>query len=141
MSEEKYKEQANKKRRDLQFKVGDLVIIHLKKEMLPKGLYTKLLMKKAGPFKVLKKCGNNAYKIDLLVDIGLSPIFNISNLYAYKPPTNVCDAGIGHKDNADVSQLPQATKPQIECILDKKVTNKNKERNLLFLPSQMERHT
>lgn len=50
---DKYKNHADKKRRDLQFKVGDLVMVHLKKERLPKGQYTKLMMKKAGPFKIL----------------------------------------------------------------------------------------
>ena len=80
-----------------------MVMIHLKKEKLPKGQYTNLMTKKAGPFKILKKCGNNAYKIDLPPDIGLSPIFNVSNLYAYKPPTNDFHVGIGQSNNADVS--------------------------------------
>ena len=70
-------------------------MIHLKKERLPKGQYTKLMMKKGGPFKILKKCGNNAYKIDLPPIIRLSPIFNIYNLYAYKPPANDFDARTG----------------------------------------------
>ena len=96
-------------------------MIHLKKERLPKGQYTKLMMKKAGPFKILK-CGNNAYKIDLPLDIGLSPIFNISNLYAYKPPTYGFDVGTSYSNSLDVSQLPKITKPQIECILDKKIS-------------------
>ena len=61
----KYKEHADKKRRDLQFKVGDMVMIHLKKERLPKVQYTKLMMKKSSSFKILEKCGNNAYKFDL----------------------------------------------------------------------------
>ena len=61
-------------------------MVNLKKERLPKGQYIKLMMKKVGPFQILKKCGNNAYKIDLPPDIGLSPIFNISNIYAFKPP-------------------------------------------------------
>ena len=37
MSAEKYKDQEDKRKRDLHFKVGDLVMIHLKKERLPKG--------------------------------------------------------------------------------------------------------
>ena len=39
---EKYKERADKTRRDLQYKVGDMVMVHLKAERIPKGKYTKL---------------------------------------------------------------------------------------------------
>ena len=110
----------------MKFKVGDMVMIHLKKERLLKGQYTKLMMKKVGPFKILKKCGNNAYKLDLPPNIGFSPIFNISDLYAYKPPTNDFDVGTGQYNNVDVSQLPKTTKPQIECILDKRISQKTR---------------
>jgi hypothetical protein len=36
-----------------------------------------------GPFKVLEKINKNAYKLDLPVDFGVSPIFNILNLKPY----------------------------------------------------------
>jgi hypothetical protein len=36
-----------------------------------------------GPFKVLKKINKNAYKLDLSVDFGVSPIFNIVDLKPY----------------------------------------------------------
>ena len=88
------------------------------------------MMKKVGPFKILKKCGNNAYKIDLPPDIGLSPIFNISDIYAFKPPIADDIAGIGVSQGVDVqedlTQLPKHTPPQIECILDKKVTKQTR---------------
>ena len=103
-----------------------MVMIHLKKERLPKGQYTKLIMKKVGLFKILKKCGNNAYKIYLPPDIGLSPIFNVSDLYSYKPPTNDFDVGTSQSNHADVSQLPKTTKPQIECILDKRISRQTR---------------
>ena len=61
-----------------------MVMIHLNKARLPKKMHTKLQMKKIGPFKIVKKCGNNAYQIDLPHDINLSPIFNVSDLYAFK---------------------------------------------------------
>ena len=56
----KYKEATYTKRRDLQFEIGDLVMVNLKKERLPKGKFTKLMMRKIGPFKILQKCGHNA---------------------------------------------------------------------------------
>lgn len=99
----KYKQAADLKRRDVQFTVGDLVMIHLNKERIPKEKYTKLHMKKIGPFKILKQCGNNAYKIDLPPKVGLSPIFNFSNIYAYKGDLDdICDAGQFDSSIADM---------------------------------------
>ena len=81
---EEYKERADKTRRDLQFKEGDMVMVHLKAERLPKGKYTKLMMRKMGTFKVLKNCGTNSYKLELPANIGLSNILNVCDLYPYK---------------------------------------------------------
>jgi hypothetical protein len=41
-------------------------------------------MKKIKPCKLLKKVGANAYEIELPDGIGISLIFNVSNLYPYK---------------------------------------------------------
>jgi hypothetical protein len=37
----------------------------------------------AGPFKVLEKINDNAYKLELPPEFGISPTFNISDLKAY----------------------------------------------------------
>src|SRR5438132_13964501 len=37
----------------------------------------------AGPFKVLKKVNDNAYKLELPPDVRVSPTFNISDLRLY----------------------------------------------------------
>lgn len=59
---EKYKEKANEKKRDVQYKMGDLVMAILKKEILPKGQPTKFLMKKIGPCMVLIAMRLNFFK-------------------------------------------------------------------------------
>jgi hypothetical protein len=40
-------------------------------------------LNKIGPCKVQRKFGNNAYELKLLEDVGISPIFNVSDQYPY----------------------------------------------------------
>jgi hypothetical protein len=58
-----------------------MVLVHLRKERFPRGTYNKLKMKKIGPCRVLRRFGENVYEIELSDGIGISPIFNISDLY------------------------------------------------------------
>jgi hypothetical protein len=41
-------------------------------------------MKKIGPYKILRKFDANAYEIELPYGVGISPIFNFSDLYPYR---------------------------------------------------------
>lgn len=74
----KIKQKVDERRKNLQFQVGYLFMVHLNKERLQKGVPNKLQMRKLGPCAILAKYGENAYKVDLPSDIGLSPVFNIS---------------------------------------------------------------
>lgn len=65
---EKYHARANKHYKPTTFKEGDLVWIHLWKESFPIKRYGKLIPITDGPFKVLHRVGENAYKSKLQGD-------------------------------------------------------------------------
>ena len=61
-----------------------LVMVNVKKGIFIARTYNKLKMKKFGPCKILKFFDSgNSYEVELLDDMGISPIFNISDLYKY----------------------------------------------------------
>ena len=58
--------------------IGHLVWLHLRKDRFPNERKSKLLPRADGPFKVLARYNNNAYKIDLPREkYSVSDIFNI----------------------------------------------------------------
>jgi hypothetical protein len=79
-----YKHRVDQHRRKLQIEVEYQFISHLMKERFPRGTYNKLEMKKIGPCKILIKFDENGYEIELLEDVGISPLFNISYMYPYR---------------------------------------------------------
>lgn len=62
------------------------MVIHLQKNNFLVGIYNKLIDKKIDPFLILQKIGNNAQKIDLLVDKNLFNNFNITDVFEYYSP-------------------------------------------------------
>jgi hypothetical protein len=79
----KYKICDDKGRKQLDFAPGDLVWLHFRIEWFPDLRKSKLMPRADGPFKVLKKINENAYKLDLPADFGVSPTFNIIDLKSY----------------------------------------------------------
>ena len=83
---ESYKKTADKKIRQAIFSEGDLVVIHLRKNRFPTSTYNKLKDRQLGPFRILEKDGDNAFKIELPTDLHIHPLVNITNLKPYYAP-------------------------------------------------------
>jgi len=135
-SNQKYKQRADLKRREVQFNVGDDVLAYLRKERFPKREYSKLKFKKIGPCKILRRFSANAYEIQLPPEIGISPIFNVADLFPYvadakiqdvaEPPRNTTD-----EESSWVKQMPMAPPLEIEWILDTQVARRTRRKEYL----------
>jgi hypothetical protein len=53
------------------------------KDRFPDLRKSKFLPRANGPFKVVAKINDNAYKLELTTDFGVSPTFNIADLKPY----------------------------------------------------------
>jgi len=80
---EKYRIAGSQGRKEVKLEPGDLVWLHLRKERFPDLRKSKLMPRAAGPYKILEKINDNAYKLELPPEFGVSPTFNISDLKPY----------------------------------------------------------
>jgi hypothetical protein len=80
---EKYRIAGSKGQKEVKLESGDLVWLHLRKERFPDLRKCKLMFRADGPFKILEKINNNAYKLELPPEFGVSSTFNISDLRPY----------------------------------------------------------
>lgn len=82
-STEKYKATADRKRRHVEFNVGDLVWAILTKDRFPAGEYNKLAARKVGPLEIIGKINLNAYRLKLPDHLRTSDVFNVKHLVKY----------------------------------------------------------
>jgi hypothetical protein len=75
----------NKNQRPMIFEEGDLVWLHLRKDRFPDERKSKLAPRGDGPFKVLKRINDNAYKIDISKSkYGVHDTFNVADISPYR---------------------------------------------------------
>lgn len=123
----KLKTKVDDRKIDIQFQVGDLFMVNLNKHRMTKGQSTKLQMKRIGPCTILDKYGRNAYKVDLLFDLGLCPVFNVVNLVAYKgPPLSSIPTSTEVATEMEALKLPKRPPLEAEKILSSRIVKETR---------------
>ncbi|GJR41827.1 putative nucleotidyltransferase, ribonuclease H [Tanacetum coccineum] len=79
----KYKQDADQKRRHVDFEVGNFVWAILTKDHFSVGEYNKLYAKKIRPVEVVEKMNSNAYHLKLPSHIRCSDVFIMKHLLPY----------------------------------------------------------
>jgi hypothetical protein len=129
---------ANKRRRPLQFEVGDHVYLKVSpmKGMKRFGVTGKLSPRYIGPFPVPEKCGNVAYKLEFSPSLaGVHDIFHVSQLKKrLKPPVDIVLPEVAPLDT-DLTYPERPIK-----ILDQK-SRVTRRKTIKFYKTQWNNHT
>ena len=106
---------------------------YLKRDKFLKGEYNKLKMKKIGPYRILKKFLANAYELEMPTGVGISPIFNVADLYPYVAgDTGPFAEGEDPTEDLEwVRQTLVAQPLEVEAILDTKVVKSKRKKYYL----------
>ncbi|BAT81715.1 hypothetical protein VIGAN_UM161000 [Vigna angularis var. angularis] len=77
---ERYAKYSNKGKREVIFEEGDWVWLHLSKNRFPTQRKSKLNSRGDGPFRVVQRINNNAYRLELPCEYDVSATFNVCDL-------------------------------------------------------------
>jgi len=121
LSQQRQSHYANKHRRDIEFNIGDKVLLSTKNIVNPidrNRPKKKLTPKFVGPYKVIEKISHTAYKLDLPDNIKIHPVFHVSLLKLYKE-----EKEFTRKTPPPPVILPETNEEEyeVEEILDEKI--------------------
>jgi len=75
-----YATKANKGRKHVVFQPNNWIWVHMRKERFLAHRKSNLQPRGDGPFQIIERINDNAYKVDLLGECGVSATFNVSDL-------------------------------------------------------------
>lgn len=99
LANSKYKQDADQKRRSVDFEQGEFVWAVLTRDWFPVGEYNKLSAKKIGPLEIVEKINSNAYRLKLPSHIRCSDVFNVKHLLPYHGDSSNDDTGSDSRTN------------------------------------------
>ena len=102
-----YASKANKGRKLVVFQPGDWVWVHMRKERFPNQRKSKLQPRGDGPFQVLERINDNAYKIDLPGEYSVSATFNVADLTLFE--TDIDSRSNPFEERGDDADQPRNT--------------------------------
>jgi hypothetical protein len=112
---EKYRIAGSEGRKEVKLEPGDLVWLYLRKDRFPDLRKSKLMPRAAGPYKIIEKINNNAYKLELPLEFGVSPTFNIADLKPYLGEEDELESRTTPfqegEDDEDITPLDALTDP------------------------------
>lgn len=120
-AQNRMKLQADRKRTEREFQVGDQVLLKLQpyaQKSVVNRPFPKLAFKFFGPFKVIERIGAVAYKLELPADSDVHPVFHISQLKPFHPDFTPVFSNL-----PKVTDL-SATDIQPEAVLQRRLVKK-----------------
>lgn len=108
-SQAKHKMRHDKHWVDHHFKVGDQVWLYIGKERL-KGEGKRLKSIRHGPFKIVEKIGDNAFRLDFPPYMQIYSVVNVDKLKLYEPPMIMDEYGS--------AQVPSIDYFALECMTE-----------------------
>jgi hypothetical protein len=79
-----YEKEVNVRRREVEYKVEQKVLLDVKNYIMPQGLTPNFMSKFAGPFPIMEQEFKDVYKLELPHEIKVHPTFHVSLLKPFK---------------------------------------------------------